>query len=251
MVVKPIKTHKVVPGKDTNLYVILDRHLPRLKEGSVVAVTSKIVAICEGRFVKIGEADKDKLIEQEAEYYLPRKLNKYGVMLTIKQNVLAPSAGIDESNARGHYVLWPSDPQKTANEVHDYLKKKYKLKRLGVIITDSRTLPLRWGTIGVSLAYSGFKPLNNYIGKKDLFGRKLEVTQSNIADSLAIAAVLAMGEGAEQTPLAVIEDVPFVQFQSDHPPRSELKMFHVDMRKDDMYAPVLRAVQWYKGGVQN
>jgi len=144
--------------------------------------------------VRVGSTDKDALIRQESEYYLPRKLNKYGVMLTIKRNILAPSAGIDESNAEGHYILWPKDPQKTANEIRAYLRKKYRLKKLGIIITDSRTLPLRWGTIGVCLAYSGFKSLNNYIGKKDLFGRKLNVTQSNVADSLAVAAVLAMGE---------------------------------------------------------
>ena len=248
MVVSPIKTQKVIPGKHSDLYAVLDRYLPPMKDGMIVAITSKIVAICEGRFVKIGTVNKDDLIAQEAEYYLQRKLNKYGVMLTIKQNILAPSSGIDESNADGHYILWPKNAQKTANEVRAYLRRKYKLKKLGVLITDSRTLPLRWGTIGVSLAYSGFKPLNNYIGKKDLFGRKLEVTQSNIADSLAVAAVLAIGEGAEQTPIAVIEDIPFVQFKFGNPTKKELDLFNVDMKKDDMYAPVLQAVRWRKGG---
>ncbi|MEK7542083.1 MAG: coenzyme F420-0:L-glutamate ligase [Patescibacteria group bacterium] len=247
MIVSPVKTHKVIPGEDSDLYAILDRYLSRLKEKSVVAITSKIVAICEGRFVKIGTANKDDLIAKEAEYYLPRKLNKYGVMLTIKQNILAPSAGIDESNADGHYILWPKNPQKTANQARAYLRKKYTIKNLGVIITDSRTLPLRWGTIGVSLAYSGFKPLNNYIGKKDLFGRKLEVTQSNVADALAVTSVLSIGEGAEQTPIAIMEDMPFVQFRDANPPKKELEMFNVDMRKDDMYAPVLQAVKWVKG----
>ncbi len=247
MIIRSVKTHKVIPGKDTNLYQILDGYLPKIRERSVIAITSKIVAICEGRFVKIGEANKDDLIAREAEWYLPRKLNKYGVMLTIKQNILAPSSGIDESNAHGHYILWPKDSQKTVNEVRAYLRKKHTIKNLGVIITDSRTLPLRWGTIGVSLGYSGFTSLNNYIGKKDLFGRKLEVTQSNIADALAVAAVLAMGEGAEQTPLVVIEDIPFVQFRNANPSKKELEMFNVDMKKDDMYAPVLQAVKWVKG----
>lgn len=248
MIVNAIKTHKIVPGQDANVYAILDRYLPRLKEKSVVAITSKIIAICEGRFVKVGTANKDDLIAKEAEYYLPRKLNKYGAMLTIKQNILAPSAGIDESNAHGHYILWPKNPQKTANQVRAYLRKKHKVKNLGVIITDSRTLPLRWGTIGVSLAYSGFKPLNNYIGKKDLFGRRLKVTKSNIADALAVVAVLVIGEGAEQTPIAIMEDISFVQFRDTNPPKKELQMFNVDMRKDDMYAPVLQAVRWKKGG---
>src|SRR3989344_1962375 len=204
MIIKPVKTHKVRPGKDGDLRAILDRYLSSLQEGS--------------------------------EYYLPRKLNKYGVMLTINRNILAPSAGIDVSNAEGHYILCPKHRQKTANDRRAYLCNKYRLKKLGVIITDSRTLPLRWGTIGVCLAYSGFKPLNDYIGKKDLFGRELKVTQSNIADSLAVAAVLAIGEGAEQTPIAVIEDIPFVQFKFGNPTKKELDLFNVDMKKDDMYA---------------
>ena len=56
-----------------------------------------------------------------------------------------------------------------------------------------------------------------------------------------------MGEGDERTPLALLEDLPFVQFREADPPISELKMFNVDMQKDDMYAPVLQAVEWRKG----
>ena len=247
MKITPIKTRKVIPGKDKSLFLLLDEYLPRLKEGSVVAITSKVAAICEGRFIKIGKADKQELIKKEAEYYLPQKLNKYGVMLTIKNSVLAPSAGIDESNAKGNYVLWPKDPQKTANEARAHIRKKQKLKKLGVIITDSRTLPLHWGTSGVSVAYSGFKPMENYIGKKDVFGRKLKITIANIADALATAAVLAMGEGAEQTPFAVIEDITRLRFCEGNPTKKELSSFSVNKKEDDLWSPLLLAVKWKKG----
>src|SRR3989304_9115790 len=109
MKVFAIKTHKIRPHKES-LLEILDKYLLSLKGGSVVAVTSKIVAICEGRVVKLGKIDKEDLIKKEAEYFLPPQESKYNVTLAVKGNLLMPSAGIDESNAGGYYILWPKDP---------------------------------------------------------------------------------------------------------------------------------------------
>jgi|SRR3989344_1354773 len=246
MIVKPIKTRKVRPGEDNDLYALLDDYLPRLREGSIVAITSKVVAICEGRFAGIGKISKNKLIEQEAEYFLPR--GKNGFYLTIKYNLLIPSAGIDESNGNGYYILWPGDPQRTANKARKYLAKKFNLKRVGVIITDSKTNPLRWGVTGVSIVHSGFAPMNNYIGSKDIFGRELKYTKTNIMDALGTAAVLIMGEGKEQTPLAIIEDIPFVNFQRRNPTQKELREVRITMMQDDLYKKLLTRVKWRKGG---
>ncbi len=244
MEIIPIKTHKIIPGE--NLFKVIGQYIPDLEEKSVVAITSKIVSICEGKVVKIGKIDKKKLIEQEADYYLPPEQSKYNISLTIKDNLLVPTAGIDESNGNGDYILWPKDPQKTANKTREYLKKKFSLKYVGVIITDSKTTPLRWGTTGIALAHSGFSALNNYIGQPDIFGRLLHVTKANIIDGLAAAAVLAMGEGNEQTPLAVIEGVPFVKFQNRNPSKSELQGLKISM-KDDLYAALFKGVEWLKG----
>ena len=63
------------------------------------------------------------------------------------------------------------------------------------------------------LAYSGFRALNDYVGRPDLFGRPFTVSQADVAGGLAAATVLQMGEGAEQTPIAVLTELPFVQFQ--------------------------------------
>jgi len=124
-----------------------------------------------------------------------------------------PSAGIDESNSNGFYILHPKDLQETANKIRIYLCKRFKLKNVGVLITDSKTTPLRWGTTGVALAHSGFLALNDYIDTPDIFGRKLKVTKVNISDGLAAAAVLVIGEGREQTPLAIISETASVKFQ--------------------------------------
>ncbi len=248
MKISPLKTHKIT-AEDTDLFLILDKYLPKLKEGSVVAITSKIVAICEGRVVDPKSIDKDELVKQEAEVYLPRSMSKYNFLLTLKHNMIIASSGIDESNANGLYVLWPKDPQGTANAVREYLQKKFKIKNVGIIITDSRTSPLRWGVTGIALAHSGFSALNNYIGKKDIFKKPLKVTMANIADGLAGASVLSMGEGAEQTPMAVIENLPFVEFQGRNPTAKELKQLRIEL-KDDIYAPMLTGVRWMRGGQQ-
>lgn len=247
MKVTSIKTKKITP-KDTDILKILDRYLPNIKDKSVVAVTSKIVSLCEGNVVPEGEIDKDELIIKEAEYYLPRSSSKYNVLLTIRGNAINFSSGVDESNSEGYYTLWPKDPQKSANTIREHLAKKYKKKSIGVIITDTASVPLRWGQRGVFvLAHSGFAALNSYIGKPDIFGRKLKMTSSSISDALGTASVLVMGEGAEQTPLAIIEDVPFVKFQQRNPTRKELNTLKMPL-SDDLYAPLLKAVKWRKGG---
>lgn len=245
MKVTPIKTHKIAI-KDKYLFRILDTYLPKLEEKSILAITSKIVSITEGRMVKIDSVDKDELIRQESKFYLPRNQSRYNVSFTIARNMLAATAGIDESNGNGYYILWPKDPQKTANAVRLHLKQRCNLNNVGVIITDSKTTPLRWGVTAISLAYSGFKPLRDYIGKKDLFGREFAFEKLSIIDSLAGAASVVMGEGAEQTPMAIISDLPFVEFQDRNPTKKELEGLKIKM-EEDLYGPFLKNVQWKKG----
>jgi putative folate metabolism gamma-glutamate ligase len=249
MKVTGYKTHKIKPQE--NLFEILDKYLPALEENSVVAIASKIVGICEGRVIKIDDTEKaneqkSQLAEKEAEYFLPREFNQYGFMITINRNMLVASAGIDESNSDGYFSLWPEDSQKSANEIREYLIKKHNLKHLGIILTDSKLTPLRWGVTGFAISHSGFEALNNYIGKPDIFGREMHAEKSNIADSLATAAVAEMGEGNEQQPIAVITDAKFVHFQDRNPTQEELNNLKIKL-EDDVYASLLTAVNWKKG----
>jgi len=257
MQVKAIKTHKIT-SEDKDIFKILDQYINSLEENSVVAITSKIISITEGKMVKMGDIDKDKqsltsrdslkdkLIEDESEYFLERSGNKYNVAFSIRNNLLVVSAGIDESNGNGYYILWPKDAQQSANKIREYLRKKFNLKNLGIIITDSRTIPLRWGVTGAAISYSGFKPLKNYIGSPDLFGRAIEHTQLNITDALATSAALVMGEADEGTPISIITDIPMVEFQDNNPSDEELKSLKIEM-EDDLYAPLLKNAPWKKG----
>ena len=245
MRVQPIKTQRIT-AQDHDLFAILDRHLSSMPEGAILAITSKIISICQGRMVPVSEADKQDLIEREADYWLPPEVNRYGVSLTIVDHVLIPMAGIDESNAAGHLILWPHDPQGVANEVRAYLSQRFGVARVGVIVTDSKTTPLRWGVTGVAIAHSGFEAVKDLIGHPDLFGRPLHYTKVDVADALAAAAVLVMGEADEGTPLALIEEVPFVAFQGRDPTTEELEGRWIDMEAD-LYAPLLQAVAWRAG----
>jgi len=245
MIVTPIKTRKITSA-DTDMFKILDTYIPSIKENSILAITSKIVAICQGRIVPLQGTDKDDLIEQESQWYLPRKENPYQVSLTITNHTLVATAGIDESNADGHYILWPEDPQTVANEIRKYLREKYNSNNLGIIITDSKTSPLRWGVTALAIAYSGIMPLKDYVGEKDLFGRAFSFEKMSIIDNLASAAAVVMGEGSEQTPMAVIEDVPFVTFCNSNPSEKELKNLQISPDAD-LYAPLLKMVKWRKG----
>ncbi|MBI2196406.1 coenzyme F420-0:L-glutamate ligase [Candidatus Daviesbacteria bacterium] len=246
MEVKAIKSRKFLPPKD-DLWDLLSA-IESLKENSLVAVTSKVVAIGEGRCVPMVGIEKDELVAKEADKYLPRKLWPNGLtMYTIKNNLLVAAAGIDESNAKGFYILWPKNPELSAKNIWEFLKKRFKLKNLGVIITDSRVTPLRRGVLGMAISYYGFKPLKDYRGTKDLFGRSFEMETTDIPDCLASAAVLEMGEGAECQPLAVISDVPYVEFiQEKYNPKNPDSSFEIS-EKEDLFYPFLSSVPWKKG----
>ncbi len=247
MKVTPIKTAPIVKGDD--LYKILDEYLPKkINEGTIVAVSSKIVGICEGRIVKNeGDELRDELAKKESDFYLPREYNQYGFMITINQNIMVASGGIDQSNGNGYLVLWPENPQKSANQIREYLVKRCKLQNTGVIITDSKLSPLRMGVTGVALAHSGFEAIIDYVGKPDVFGRIMQAEKTNVADSLAIAATVEMGEGNEQQPLAIIEDVSFVNFQKRNPTKEELESLKVEIGVD-VFSSMLTSVKWIKGG---
>lgn len=247
MKIHAYQTKKIVQGDE--VFDILDSTLPLLKEKEIVVVTSKIVAICQGDVVKNdGSVKKIDLIKKEADLYIDEpKVTRYNVNLTIKRDILIANAGIDESNGNGYFILWPRDSQKAAEKIWEHLRQKHHLRYLGIIISESRTTPLRWGTLGVGLAWCGFEALKNYIGEPDIFGRSLKMTKLSVLDGLAAGAVTVMGEGNEQTPLAVISDVPFAIFQDRLPTKDEREGMRIS-RQDDIYSPLTNSPKWKKGG---
>ncbi|MFX0169342.1 MAG: coenzyme F420-0:L-glutamate ligase [Candidatus Hodarchaeota archaeon] len=151
------------------------------------------------------EAPLAQLIIEEADEILggvPR------VLLTIKNATLMANAGIDRSNAPpGHVVLLPMNPTDAAWEIKTNIESRIG-HEVGVIIADSRTQPLRLGTVGLAVAVAGIDPIKDYRGHPDLFNRPLQITRSAVADNLASAAQVLLGEADEQVPFVLIRGAP-------------------------------------------
>lgn len=227
MEIKAIKTGVFRENEDLLPFIL--KYVKKIRENSVLVVTSKIVALSEGRIVEYkNEKQKTKLIKKESDLAIKTKI----VWMTLKGGMVMANAGIDESNARGKLILLPQNSFRSAEILRKKLMKKFRLKNFGVLIADSGLMPLRAGILGVALGYAGFSGLRNYIGKKDIFGRVLKISKTNVADSLATAATVCMGEGNERRPLALITNAPVIFTEKTK--EREL----VISSEDDIYAPL-------------
>lgn len=238
MKVTPVHTRKVHAYDD--LYILLQESLPPLKERSILAISSKIISLCEGAVADLSR-DKKQLVQEEADAYISSDV--YDISLTKKAGILVPEAGVDVSNAAGYYVLYPRNLLSSVNAIGEWVRAIYKLDECGVIITDSHTTPMRRGVVGIGLCWYGFNACYSYIGKPDCFGRLLQVSQINLVDALSVASVLCMGEGDEQTPLAIIEDAPKISFHSRLTTQDDLNA-HTIASSEDLYGPLLHAISW-------
>ena len=188
-----------------------------LQTGDMLILSSKFAAIAEGRIVKLADvtpsdaarelAQRYKLDVALAELVLQESDAVFGgipgFVLSVKDNLIAPNAGIDSSNIpAGQVVLYPADSFATAERVRAEMRAATKVD-IGVVVTDSRLMPGRTGTTGVALGVSGFVPVVDERGKPDLLGRPLEVSQRAVADNLCAAAELLMGEADEGIPLVI------------------------------------------------
>ena len=127
-----------------------------------------------------------------------------GFLLCMKEGTLLPNAGVDASNAPpGSVVPLPADPNASARRIQDEISRKCHAE-IGIIVADSRTHAMRLGCSGVAIGCAGITSVIDDRGRCDLFGRRLEVTKRAVADNIASAAELVMGEADECTPAAII-----------------------------------------------
>ncbi|MCQ8893719.1 MAG: coenzyme F420-0:L-glutamate ligase [Methanolinea sp.] len=192
--------------------------------GDILVVAETAVATAEGRVIRLEDVVFDAESEALARTYSldPRLIQCIreesdeivggipGFLLCMKNGTLLPNAGIDASNAPpGCVTPLPRDPDRSARLLKEEIKRRTGAL-LGVIIADSRTHPMRVGCGGVAIGCAGFSSVIDARGRHDLFGRELQVTRQALADNLASAAEIVMGEADERTPAAVIRglDVP-------------------------------------------
>lgn len=227
MQVKAIKTEIFKEGG--SLLEFIQIHIPRISEGSIIAVTSKIVSLSENR---TSHERMQTLVRKESNFFIKTKL----AYLTLTKGMLIPNAGIDASNGNGKHILLPKNSFQSAEMLRKELMSFYKVRKLGILVTDSTVSPLRTGTTALALGYAGFRGIKDYRNTRDLFGRVFSFSQVNIADSLATAAALLMGEGRECQPLALITQAPVI-FTS----KSDKERISIPL-KEDLFAPLIRKI---------
>lgn len=228
MIVTPIRTRIFLEWE--SLINFIGEHISSLEDGDILVITSKILALAESRtFTAHTPDEKLEYIRAESSWYARTKY----VHLTIHDRMPMANAWIDESNGNGKCILLPRDSYFSAYEIWHQLREKYRINDLGIIISDSRTIPFRNGTTGVSLWHMGFEGIRDYVGKLDIFGRAFHYARTNVPDALATTAVHTMGEWDERQPLAIIRD-PHVTYTDERQNGDNL----IIDPEDDMYGPL-------------
>jgi coenzyme F420-0:L-glutamate ligase len=225
-----IKTPLVRPGDDLFSLAVkgADEMKNPIRNHDIVVYSAKVIGVSQGRLVDLSTvypsregmalSKKYKLEPPFAELVLREADSILGgvdyAVLTVKRGFLIANAGVDQSNAPlGHAALWPEDPQKSAADLRAQFKKAGL--DVGVLVMDSRTLPLRMGSTGVALGVAGFSPVEDLRGMKDLYGRPMKIKRAALADDIASAANIVMGETSESVPVAVVRGAP-VRFEEGH-----------------------------------
>lgn len=203
----------------------LKEHKIELEDGDILAISSKMLSsMISLREVspskKARELGNQYSLEPEFAELVIRESDKiyggvYKAILTLKNGILTVNGGVDKKNApEGYATLWPSNPKSLANRVRREIRQRSR-KRVGIIVVDSQVVPLRMGTRGLALTVSGFKPIEDCRNKRDLFQKTLAITRHSIADDIASAAHLLMGETNEQTPVVLVRDAPVIFQECD------------------------------------
>lgn len=192
-----------------------------LRDGDVLVLSSKFVAVSEGRVVKLSSVRAGEMAKALAKKFRmdPRLCELVlresdeviggipGFLLASKDGLLTPNAGIDKSNTKhGTVVLYPRRPEVSAWRIREAFKFSRGVS-IGVVVCDSRLSPTRRGTTGVAVAASGIEAILDMRGRVDLFGNVLKVTSQGVADDLSSAAEILMGESDEATPIVLVRGV--------------------------------------------
>ena len=231
MLLLPLQTPTIKTGDD--LSKILSQN--DIQDGDIIAVSSKVVAAAEGAAIDLSKCE----VSEEAQYWfelcgktaefrqavLDETKRMHGSVLGHCENamlteikpdglqsgtILTANAGLDSSNIdEGFAIGWPHDPVASSEKLIKEIGKD-----IGILITDSCCRPRRIGVIAFAITCTGFSPLVRQRGKEDLFGRELRMTQEALADQLATATNMIMGNANQSTPAVIVRDhnIPFSDF---------------------------------------
>ena len=201
-----------------------------LQDNDILVFAQKVISKAEGRAVNLTtvtpspraielaqQTEKDarvvELILQESNEVLRTRVG--AIIVEHKLGFVCANAGIDHSNVAGvgdsaeeWVLLLPAEPDRSAETMRAEIKSKTG-KSIGILIIDSHGRAWRNGTVGVAIGIAGIPGLEDLRGKPDLFGYTLQVTQVGVADELAAAASLMMGQASEGTPVVHVHGFPY------------------------------------------
>jgi coenzyme F420-0:L-glutamate ligase/coenzyme F420-1:gamma-L-glutamate ligase len=195
-----------------------------IENNDLLAIASKALAVSEKRLVKLNSikpskramrlAKKYELEPSFVEVVLQEAEKVYGgvpkALLALKNNMLVANAGVDRKNApEGYVILWPLSPHESAERIRRKISAKTG-RHVGVLIIDSGISPLRMGTTALAIGVAGFKPIKDCRVERDLYGKRIHITRHSVADDLASAAHLVMGETTARVPAVLIRNAPVI-----------------------------------------
>lgn len=222
----------VFPGNDLAVLILkgVERAGLTLQDGDLLVVTQKVVSKAEGRLINLmevdpsseairlaEETDKDpRLVEvilNESRQVL-RKRNGI-IIVEHRLGFVCANAGVDHSNVQGEagqqgewVTMLPQNPDASAQRLCERLQDATGAE-IGVIIIDSHGRAWRLGTVGIAIGVAGFPALLDLRGRPDLFGDPLMTTQVGLADEVAAAASILMGQANEGIPVIHIRGLPY------------------------------------------
>jgi coenzyme F420-0:L-glutamate ligase/coenzyme F420-1:gamma-L-glutamate ligase len=209
---------------------VLQENKTTLEDRDILVIAQKIVSKAEGRTINLAtitpsqravdlarETEKDarvvELVLQESNEVLRTRPGT--IIVEHKLGFVCANAGIDHSNVAGEgdaaeewVLLLPAQPDRSAELIRKEIESRTG-KQIGILIIDSHGRAWRNGTVGVAIGIAGLPGLQDLRGTPDLFGFTLRITQVGVADELAAAASLAMGQAAEGTPVVHVRGFPY------------------------------------------
>ena len=197
----------------------LQRSDTQLDDHDVLVVAQKIVSKAEGRLVDLATVVPSEQARRRArqtgkdprlvELILRESVRvvRQTDSLIITENtigIVMANSGVDQSNIEaGHALLLPEDPDRSAVTLRQQLMQRLS-KTVGVVIADSMGRAWRKGIVGHAIGVAGVQALVDLRTSLDLFGRALRVTQIGLADEIAAAATVVMGQGGEGRPAVLV-----------------------------------------------
>jgi len=201
-----------------------------IQNGDIIIVTHVIVSRAEGKVINLDEVEPSEFAKNIASLYEKdpalvevvlresKNIKRMGdgkIITETKHGFVCANSGVDRSNVPGgrFVALLPDDPDLSAQKIRQEIKKLTDCD-VAVIVSDTHGRPLREGEINVAVGVAGIKPIRDRRGEKDLFGYVLQVKQTAVADELASAAELVIGQADEGIPAAIIRGYKYLKSES-------------------------------------